>query len=790
VAEKSKPDPLADPVTTSYTYDVGNRLSGTSTSDGTSTQTRTFTYDNRGLLTSEASPEKTNAVTYTYDARGHATRIVDGPFDLTYSYDAAERLTSVKETGGGQRTLKSFSFATANSPANCTSGSCDALNGKLSQAVRNHYDDVVTGGVSVTESYQYAGLGGRVSSRDTVVTSTSAFLGASFTTTQHYDGSLGVLDTIGYPRCTAPSPCTATGGSRNAYYGYSNGWMTFVGSDGPAYASMTYQPSGLVDTITHQNGVIEQWIGDPNGMARPCAIFATGGGTTLQNSTSGTCGKVISSGSGISWTTGQYSYDGAGNITQMGTKKFLYDAVNRLTAESDGYSNTSASYSLLNTYSYDAFGNMTRQTNGQSYLCNADLCDGYAKYNTTIINIDPQTNRLRSPDAYDTAGNLTSHATKRTTQSYAWDPVGTMRNLSDTTGRNVHYLYTADDERLAVITPAGSGNQTTWSLRGFGNQLLRRFSDDSSSGTRSWSWSEDEVWRGPSLVANESPSDTKHYVLDHLGSPRLVTGANAAWLGSNDFSAFGMGGTQGSGALQFTRHERDWGADVEQTLDYMHARFCHSTLGRFLSPDPQGFWDLQFGNSDDERRFRQYLSRPQVLNRYAYVENNPLKYTDPDGKEATLAVAGAWLFGSSSTTTAGTAVGATAATGGAVIGVAATAVFAVGWSVGSLINEIPGVSSTVSKGLTVLLDNTVYLAENNRQTQAVISGQLTAALIHLDKIGSAGGPGRDPDFNHHKGEIKAFLDRALKLAKRLPKKSYELILQQVRDIGSQVGLEY
>ncbi len=624
VAEYSNPDPNAGAVTTSYTYDVGNRLSGVSTSGGTTTQTRSFTYDNRGFLTSETSPEKSGAVTYTFDARGHATRAVDGPFDLSYGYDPAERLTSVQETGGAQRALKSFTFATANVPANCITGTCNAANGKLSTATRNHYDDAVTGGVSVAEAYQYSEVGGRVSQRDTTVSTTSAFAGATFNTTQHYN-TLGLVSSVGYPVCSVPSQCTAFGG-RNSNYGYTNGWMTSVTSGTSTYASMTYQPSGLIDTITHGNNVSEQWIGDPNGMARPCAIFATGGGTTLQNATpgNGTCGKVISSGAGIAWTTGQYAYDGAGNVTQVGTKKYLYDAVSRLTAESDGYSNTSGSFSLLNTYSYDAFGNMTNRTNGQSFLCSADFCDGSSQYSTTAINVDPRTNRLFSPNTYDGAGNLTSHPTKRVTQSYAWDPVGTMRSLSDTSGRNVHYLYTADDERIAVVTPTGSHNQTSWALRGFSNQLLRKFSDDSFTGTRVWTWTEDEIWRGSSLVANESPNGgTKHYVLDHLGSPRLVTGANATWLGTNEFSAFGMGGTGGSGALQFTSHERDWGPDSEQTIDYMHARF-YGAQGRFLSVDRHG------GS----------LTVPQSWNRYAYTMDNPLKRVDADGNVAVTVTGG------------------------------------------------------------------------------------------------------------------------------------------------------
>jgi len=60
------------------------------------TQVGAFTYDHRGLLQSESHPEKGGPVTYDqYDARGHAKVKVDGPSDLTYTYDKAERLTQI-----------------------------------------------------------------------------------------------------------------------------------------------------------------------------------------------------------------------------------------------------------------------------------------------------------------------------------------------------------------------------------------------------------------------------------------------------------------------------------------------------------------------------------------------------------------------------------------------------------------------------------------------------------------------------------------------------------------------
>ena len=55
--------------------------------------------------------------------------------------------------------------------------------------------------------------------------------------------------------------------------------------------------------------------------------------------------------------------------------------------------------------------------------------------------------------------------------------------------------------------------------------------------------------------------------------------------------------------------------DAETGLLYLRARYYDPTLGRFISADP--YWGR--------------LNEPASQNRYAYVHNNPLMYTDPSG---------------------------------------------------------------------------------------------------------------------------------------------------------------
>jgi len=71
-----------------------------------------------------------------------------------------------------------------------------------------------------------------------------------------------------------------------------------------------------------------------------------------------------------------------------------------------------------------------------------------------------------------------------------------------------------------------------------------------------------------------------------------------------------------SNYLLLTSKERD----NETGLDYFIARYCSSAYGRFTSVDTGPFTPAD----------------PQNWNRYLYVQNNPLKFIDPNGKTLTL----------------------------------------------------------------------------------------------------------------------------------------------------------
>lgn len=117
----------------------------------------------------------------------------------------------------------------------------------------------------------------------------------------------------------------------------------------------------------------------------------------------------------------------------------------------------------------------------------------------------------------------------------------------------------------------------------------------------------------------------KYYHLDAVGSVRVVTDAGGGVVERHDYLPFGeectAGGCASNPALgageprKYTGKERD----RETGLDYFGARYYAAKTGRFTAIDPVYTW-------------KENLLDPQRWNRYAYVRNNPLKYTDPDGR--------------------------------------------------------------------------------------------------------------------------------------------------------------
>ena len=107
------------------------------------------------------------------------------------------------------------------------------------------------------------------------------------------------------------------------------------------------------------------------------------------------------------------------------------------------------------------------------------------------------------------------------------------------------------------------------------------------------------------------------YHYDLLGSPVAATNEKGEVLWREEYSPYGNKllnqDAMSDNARGYTGHVHD----AETGLTYMQARYYDPEIGRFMSIDPVEF----------------KVDNPVSFNRYAYGNNNPYKYIDPNGEE-------------------------------------------------------------------------------------------------------------------------------------------------------------
>ena len=119
---------------------------------------------------------------------------------------------------------------------------------------------------------------------------------------------------------------------------------------------------------------------------------------------------------------------------------------------------------------------------------------------------------------------------------------------------------------------------------------------------------------GADLLAQYDSGTWVYHVNDGLGSVRQLADLQGQVVASYGFSPFGVPlGESGGEPYGFTGEQ--W--DASAGLVYLRARYVSPEIGRFISQDP---WQ---GN----------MRRPQTLNGYSYVSNNPVHLVDPSGRQ-------------------------------------------------------------------------------------------------------------------------------------------------------------
>jgi RHS repeat-associated protein len=416
-----------------------------------------------------------------------------------------------------------------------------------------------------------------------------------------YDANGNALaDTLTVDGQTVSASYTFDALDNPSYTHYSlSGRSVFLAPDAlgrPTQASgfasgITYFPSGQIYSIAHTN-VVGSYYGQ-NARLWPASHVVLRGSTALVNNA--------------------YTYDNTGNVTsvidyagQSYGRVFGYDALERLTTANGPWGS--------GAITYDARGNITGQSLGS-------FNTGMA-YNAT-------TGQLQS--AYIAKDGIAS--TSYPTYNYAGHMTFDGKNqffftvLDQLTCANCHTLgretrYGYDGLGMRVWSQKGNPSNPsaplakTYEFHSRDNRLLMEW-QASAGGLPGFT--KEHIYAGQRRIAEVhtitgQAAKITHAHPDPSGSPAMLSDVSGLVSAREHYRPYG------DKLFSPTTNESAGFAnkafDASTNLSYMSARYYNPTLGRFISPDPVHFIE---GNIHS-------------FNRYAYANNNPMKFVDPDGR--------------------------------------------------------------------------------------------------------------------------------------------------------------
>ncbi len=289
-----------------------------------------------------------------------------------------------------------------------------------------------------------------------------------------------------------------------------------------------------------------------------------------------------------------YGYDPVGNITRINSDYYGYDGLNRLTWYGSGSTPGSGTGSR---WSYDGAGNMASKT---KYLNGAS--QGVTSFGYDLAN------RLWSMGSIsytnDQYGNRIQKSKTGESFNYGFDGENRLSQVAKNSSAVLQNIYDGNGMRVKKA----EGGKTTYYIYNGANPMMEYSPTDGTYLYR--------FYAGKTAIAEEKAGVVEFYHKDHLGSTRVVSNAAGAKIAEYKFAPYGEKEVASGDGTEYGFTDK--AEDASTGLKYFGARFYDPEVGRFISMDPA----------------------KQGINYYAYCNNNPLAYTDPDGRCPVFVVTG------------------------------------------------------------------------------------------------------------------------------------------------------
>ena len=543
---------------------------------------------------------------YTYDNLNNLKKITQGAQTRSYTYDGLSRVTQATTPESGTVTcsysVSSTALCSGNPSAVCSRTDARGIKNTYTYDNLNRLTGISYSDTTPAVTYTYdAGTsqkGFRTGMTDGSGSATWTNNAMGWPTTEQRTikvGSTNIVKTISYSYNQDGSLATVTYPSgRVITYAMSAAERLLSANDvanGIQYAATaSYAPPGELNSVLY----------GPAGGITETAAF----NSRLQiTSTSAKVGSTTEQGLGFSYPTGN---NGAiSSITNSVTtglgESFTYDSLDRIlsaaTTATTGAGCWGQSFGTTGGPPDDQWSNLTQM--------NATQC----LMGSLSVTVNNATNQISTPYVYDASGNMTTEASP-TTYTYQYDAENHLTQASGMFGGPWNYAYDGNGLRVRKSTSTTNGTLYWRSITG------QTIAETDLTGSTSNAAYHEYIFFGGERIASRTGNGTvNYYYFDQVGSTVTMTDGSGTPCYQATFTPYGQEEQSTtptcSTNYKFTGYERD----SETGLDYAFDRFYNSRLGRFMTPDPLG------GN----------LTDPQSLNRYAYVDNNPIVSSDASG---------------------------------------------------------------------------------------------------------------------------------------------------------------